>query len=150
MDHKTFRAHIFHYAHPLYEKRERNDKWACFESYGHLFTHSLRPRETTVTGLVCILGILSWLHCCSIWPAGKPHVWLLKKIMSWSATVTDCIQLRITQDTITDDEKKRGLVKTTQSWMLSRTIKAVLIVLANNILKSLHEVGLMNLYDLKI
>lgn len=69
--------------------------------------------------------------------------------MSWSATVTDCIQLRITQDTITDDEKK-GLVKTTQSWMLSRMIKAVLVVLANNILKSLHEVGLMNLYDLKV
>lgn len=42
------------------------------------------------------------------------------------------------------------MVKTTQSLMLSRTIKAVLIVRANNVLKSLHEVGLMNLCCLTV
>lgn len=89
-------------------KEREMTKWACIESYGHLFTHSLRPRETTVTGLVCTLGILGWLHCCSIWPAGKLHVRLLRKNRELVTTVTDCIQLGITQNTITDGEKERG------------------------------------------
>lgn len=47
--------------------------------------------------------------------------------------------------------KRKGvMVKTTQSLMLSRTIKAVLIVRANNVLKRLHEVGLMNLCCLTV
>lgn len=42
-----------------------------------------------------------------------------EKTMSWPATMTDCVQLRITQSKIMDGEKIRASVKMTQSLMLS-------------------------------